>query len=203
MTRKRTATVLALATLVAFGATSCAPGSGAGTYGGGTGNSIQAEGGPGGTGSGPLDGDGFVIPGHVLPLKVGESVMYYSYLELSKDDAQRVTVTSFNYIDKTDLPEGPHMRRLNNGVLVLSVTWQNVKGNVQTNHSYVVATLNSGQVGRPISFLPGTLKNARVDPGKTRSGILTIDIPRGTTTLTIVDYRDNPVARMVIDTHTY
>ncbi|MEO7348545.1 MAG: hypothetical protein ABIW32_01565 [Terrimesophilobacter sp.] len=51
----------------------------------------------------------------------GESVAYYSYPKLSVDDVQRVTILSFEYIEKTALPDGKHWNKMVNGVLVLSL----------------------------------------------------------------------------------
>jgi len=147
-----------------------------------------------------LDENGYAIPGEELNLQLGDSVAYYSYPKLSKEDVQRVTIHSFDYIDTADLPAGTDVSKLENGVLVLSLSWENVEGSVQSNQNYILATLDSGEQGRATAFMEDRLRNGGVDSGETRSGVFTIDIPRGKTTLTIVDYENDPVARLQIDT---
>lgn len=186
--------------MLALGATACAPEPGPASPGGTESDSSQTDQESGAPAAGTLDENGYAIPGQVLNLKLGDSVAYYSYPKLSKDDAQRVTIHSYEYIEKADLPAGTHMDKMVNGVLVLSISWESVEGKVQSNQGYIIATLDSGEEGRPTAFMDNRLKNGGVDPGTTKSGVFTIDIPRGKTTLTIVDYQEAPVATMVIDT---
>lgn len=207
MISKKAAAALPLAILLTLGLSACAPESGSSTPGGDNGDSSQTNGetsngdqSPETPAAGSLDENGYAIPGQVVNLKLGDSVAYYSYPKLSMDDVQRVTIHSFEYIEKADLPAGKHMDKMKNGVLVLSLSWESVEGKVQSNQSYVKATLDSGEEGRPTAFMDNRLRNGRVDAGATKSGVFTIDIPRGKTTLTIVDYQGAPVARMVIDT---
>ncbi len=199
MISKKNVAVLPIAILLAFGLASCASDpapSIAGESDSDSGNTEQDASSPTG---GSLDENGYAIPGQVLELTLGESVAYYSYPKLTMEDVQRVTISSFDYVEKADLPEGKHMDKMVNGVLVLSLSWESVEGDVQSNQSYIIATLDSGEKGRPTAFMDNRLKNGGVDAGETDSGVFTIDIPRGKTTLTIVDYQDAPVARMVID----
>lgn len=198
MTSKKMAMAACLAALLTLSVASCAPEPGASAPGDESGQSSQS-GGDDGSG-GALDENGYAIPGQVLELKLGDSVAYYSFPNLSDEDVQRVTIHSFDYIEKADLPDNAPMDTMKNGVLVLSLSWENVEGKVQSNQSYVIATHASGEEGRPTAFMDDRLKNGRVDPRETRSGVFTIDIPRGKTTLTIVDYQGAPVARLQIDT---
>ncbi len=201
MISKTSARAIPLALVLALGLASCAAEPGESIPGGESGNESSQSGTPAESESaGPLDENGFAIPGEVLNLKLGEPVTYYSYPNLSKDDAQRVTIHSFDYIERADLPSSADMDKMVNGVLVLSLSWESVLGSVQSNQGYVKATLASGEEGRPTAFMDDRLKNGGVDPGETRSGVFTIDIPRGETTLTIVDYQNAPVARIQIDT---
>ena len=199
MISKKTAAALPIAILLALGATACAPEPDAGTLGGNGSDSSTSDQESGTPAAGALDENGYVIPGQVLNLKLGDSVAYYSYPKLSMEDVQRVTIHSYEYIEKADLPDGKHMDKMKNGVLVLSLSWESVEGDVQSNQNYVIATLDSGEQGRPTAFMDNRLRNGGVDTGETKSGVFTIDIPRGKTTLTIVDYHDAPVAKMVID----
>ncbi len=190
-----------LALVLALGLVSCAPEpttSSPATSGGGSSESNQDSTAPG---AGQLDENGYAIPGQVLELSLGDSVAYYSYPKLTMEDVQRVTIHSFDYIEKADLPPGAHMDKMTNGVLVLDLSWESVEGKVQSNQGYIIATLDSGEEGRPTAFMDNRMKNGRVDAGETKTGVFTIDIPRGKTTLTIVDYEDAPVARMVIDSN--
>ena len=203
MISKNSVLVLPLAFLLTLGLASCAaePGGSATDEGSNSDSGPASEGdGEAGTTSGLLDDNGYAIPGQVVDLKLGESVTYYSYPKLTMEDAQRVTIQSFEYIEKSELPAGSPLEKIDNGILVLTLSWENVLGDVQSNQGYIVATLDSGEVGGPRAFMENRLKNGRVDPGETRSGVFTIDIPRGKTTLTIVDYQQAPVARMQIDT---
>lgn len=144
--------------------------------------------------------DGIAIPGQVVSLQLGDPVTYYSFPKLSKDDVQTVTIHSFEYIDKSDLgPEAP-LDKIDVGVLVLSLSWEAVMGSTQSNQGYVVATLGNGDRGTPLAFRDDRLRNGRVPLGETQTGTFTIAIDRGATTLTIVDYTDEPVARLQIDT---
>lgn len=200
MISKKAAASLPLAILLALGVSSCGTDAGASAPGSNSNGSSQSDQNSGAPAGGPLDENGYAIPGEVLNLKLGDSVAYYSYPKLSKDDVQRVTIHSFDYIEKADLPPGKHMDRMTNGVLVLDLSWESVEGKVQSGQTYIIATLDSGEEGRPTAFMDNRMKNGRVDPGTTKTGVFTIDIPRGKTTLTIVDYQEAPVARMVIDT---
>lgn len=200
MISKKAAAAIPLAMLLALGATACAPEPDAGAPGGNASDSSPSEQESGKPAAGVLDENGYVIPGMVVSLKLGESVAYYSYPKLSMEDVQRVTIHSFEYIEKADLPDGKHMDKMVNGVLVLDLSWESVEGSVQSNQNYIIATLDSGEEGRPTAFMDNRLRNGGVEDGQTESGVFTIDIPRGKTTLTIVDYQGAPVATMVIDT---
>lgn len=189
-----------LAVVLALGITSCGAEPGPSTGNSAPGGSSQSDHNTGTPANGALDEKGYAIPGQVLDLKLGESVAYYLFSTLSKNDVQRVTISAFDYIERADLPDGKHMDRMENGVLVLTLSWESVEGKVQSNQGYVIATLDTGEVGRPTAFMDNRMKNGRVDAGETKTGVFTIDIPRGLTTLTIVDYQDAPVARMVVDT---
>lgn len=150
--------------------------------------------------SGAVDSDGFIVPGQVAQLELGDSVTYYSLPKLSKDDAQKVTIHSVEYIEKGDLPgDAPH-DKFDTGVMVVSLSWESVMGSVQSNQGYLVAELDSGGRGIPLAFRDDRLRNGGVPGGESQTGTFTIALDRGPTTLTLVDYADVPVARLKVDT---
>lgn len=153
----------------------------------------------------PADGgtvgdDGIAIPGQVVELNLGDSVTYYSMPKLTKDDVQKVTIHSFEYFEKSELPDSAPLDKITTGILDITLSWEGVAGSVQSNQAYVIATLADGRKGNPFAFRDDRLRNGRVPLGETQTGVFSIEIDRGVTTLTIVDYLDEPVARMVIDT---
>lgn len=194
MISKKALAAIPLALVLLVGVSACAPETG------GPNGAPHSSSSQGGTGSGPLDADGFAIPGSPVTLQLGDSVSYYSYPNLSKDDAQRVTIHSFEYIDKNALPADASAGDMQHGVLKLSVSWEGILGDVQSNSGYILPTLASGEEGIERWFGPNQLDNGGVDFGETRSGLYRYEIPRGKTTLTIVDYTDKPVALLHIDT---
>lgn len=148
-----------------------------------------------------LDADGFVIPGEVVQREVGDSVTYYSMGSVQTNDAQKVTIHSVEYIDKADVAEGAPLEKIDEGVLVVSLTWEQVKGGVQSNNSYLKATLDSGEKGVPYLFYRSdTMDNGGVDEGAPKTGTFTMAISRGPTTLTLEDYLVEPVAEFRVDT---
>lgn len=151
------------------------------------------------TDSSAIDADGFVIPGSVVELQLGDSVSYYSYPKLSTDDAQKVTIHSVDYVEAADLPAGAPSD-VGDGVLVIELTWETLLGDTQSNQGYLIAALDSGEKGKALAFMENRLRNGGVDLGEPRSGVFTIAIPRGVTTLTLVDYVDVPVATLTVDT---
>jgi len=150
--------------------------------------------------SGAVDADGIQIPGEIVELQLGDPVTYYSYPNLSKEDLQKVTIHSFEYIEKADLEASAPLDKVETGVLVLTLSWETVEGSTQSNQGYIVTTLANGDEGRSLAFRDDRLRNGGVDLGETRTGTFSIAIDRGVTTLTIVDYMGEPVARLVIDT---
>lgn len=150
--------------------------------------------------SGTLDAGGFAVPGQVVPLEIGDSVTYYSFPELSTDDAQTVTIHSVDYIEKSELGEDAPHDKFDTGVLLVSLTWESVKGSVQSNQGYLSAELDSGEHGIPLAFREDRLRNGRVPDGEAKTGTFTIALDRGPTTLTLLDYVDAPVAELRVDT---
>ena len=73
-------------------------------------------------------------------------------------------------------------------------------GSPQSNQRYLIATLDSGEKGKGRAFMENRLRNGGVHLGEPRSGVFTIAIDRGPTTLTIVDYVSVPVATLKVDT---
>lgn len=150
--------------------------------------------------SGAVDADGFVIPGEVVNLELGDSVTYYSMPNLTLDEAQKVTIHSVEYIEKADLPaEAPH-DEFDTGVIVVSLTWESVLGSVQSNQGYLQVEHDSGQGGYSLFYREDKLQNGGVPDGGSETGTYTYAIERGPTTLTLGDYTDVPVAQLKIDT---
>lgn len=193
MISKKALVSVPLALLVLLGASACGsesmPG-GTNVNGGGVGSSQ----------SGSLDADGFAVPGEPVTLKIDESVDYYSMPNLTKDDAQRVTIRSYNYVDLDGLPGDAPVSEMEHGVLVLEVSWESLMGDVQSNDGYITVTDESGAEGKHHYFGGNFLDNGGVDEGQTRVGDYIIEIPRGMTTVTIEDYTGKPVAVLYLDT---
>lgn len=148
-----------------------------------------------------LDADGFAIPGEVLQLEVGDSVTYYSMPTLQKEDAQKVTINSVEYVDKADVADGAPLEKIEEGVLVVHLTWESVKGSVQSNNSYIKADLDSGEKGVPYLFYRSDkMKNGGVEADAPKTGTYSMAISRGATTITIEDYLTEPVAQFRVDT---
>lgn len=189
--------LLPLVVALALGITACTPGvpSGGGQVDNGDSPQEVIS-----DNTGSLDSDGFVIPGEVVTLELGDSVAYYSMPKLTLDDAQRVTIHSVEYIEKSDLGAGAPLDKIESGVLVISLTWESVKGRVQSNQGYLIAELDSGEKGTPFAFREDRLRNGRVPDGESQTGTFTIALERGLTTLTLEDYVGVPVAKWRVDT---
>lgn len=151
-------------------------------------------------GSGAVGDDGIAIPGQVVDLNLGDPVAYYSFPKLSMDDVQKVTILSFEYFEKSELPDSAPLDKISTGILDITVSWETVAGSTQSNQGYIIATLANGAQGTPRAFRDDRLRNGKVPLGETQTGVFSIEIDRGVTTLTIVDYQQEPVARVVIDT---
>lgn len=196
MISKKALTFVPLALLLLLGTAGCAPGGNAGSPGQNGGTSQDG----GSAQSGTLDDEGFVVPGKPVTLKIGEPVDYFSFAGLTDEEAQRVTILSYKYIDKEDLPSDAPISDMNNGALVLSISWHALRGNVQSNDGYFLISLDSGEEGYNRWFGSNQLDNGGVDDGETRTGELMWEIPRGKTTVTLTDYTDKPVAILYLDT---
>ncbi|MGB3414569.1 MAG: hypothetical protein WBA28_07615 [Microbacteriaceae bacterium] len=148
-----------------------------------------------------LDAEGILVPGNVVKLNLGDSVSYYSMPTLSKEDAQKVTIVSVEYTDKADLPAGAPIAKMTmDGMLTVELIWETIMGRTQSNQGYLIARLDSGETGIPWAFMEGRLRNGKVVLGEPRSGVFSIELNRGKTLLTLVDYQDNPVAELRVDT---
>src|SRR5690606_39571962 len=60
-------------------------------------------------------------------------VSYHSMPRLTLDEAQKVTIHSVEYIEKADVQDDAPHDRFDTGVLVISLTWETLKGSVQSN----------------------------------------------------------------------
>lgn len=195
MISKKAFASVPLALVLLLGTVACAPEDTAGTPGQNGGTSQD-----GGAQSGSLDEEGFVVPGKPITIKIGEPVDYFSFANLSDEEAQRVTFLSYEYIDKEDLPGDAPISDMQYGALVLSLSWQALRGDVQSNDGYFLLSLDSGEEGYNRWFGPNQLDNGGVDDGETRTGDLMWEIPRGKTTVTLTDYTMKPVAILKLDT---
>lgn len=199
MTRTTGIAALLLAGALTLTACSAGPATNApDTTDDGTGNSTESSETP--SDSGAIGEDGIAIPGQVVELNLGDSVTYYSMPKLSKDDVQKVTIHSFEYFEKSELPDSAPLDKITTGILDITLSWEGVAGSVQSNQGYIIATLANGEKGNAFAFRDDRLRNGKVPLGETQTGVFSIGIDRGVTTLTIVDYTDEPVARVVIDT---
>lgn len=189
--------ILPIVVALALGITGCTPGA---PSGGGQVDNADSPQEVISDNTGSLDSDGFVIPGEVVTLELGDSVAYYSMPKLTLDDAQRVTIHSVEYVEKSDLGADAPLDKIDSGVLVISLTWESVKGRVQSNQGYLIAELDSGEKGTPLAFREDRLRNGRVPDGESQTGTFTIALERGLTTLTLLDYTDVPVAKLRVDT---
>src|SRR5690606_21449132 len=116
-------------------------------------------------------------------------------------DAQKVTVHSVEYIEKADVQDDAPHDNFDTGVLVIALTWETLKGSVQSNQGYLQARLDAGgDNGIPLAFRDDRLRTGRISDTEPESGTFTIALDRGPTTLTLVDYTDVPVAEWHIDT---
>ncbi len=199
MTKSKTTLVGAVALVAMLGLGACATGTAVPTDAGGEVAPEMSE--SGSSGEGGVDADGFAIPGEVLQLEIGDSVTYYSMPELTKDDAQKVTIHSVEYIDKADVEAGAPLEEIDEGVIVVSLTWEQVIGSVQSNTAYLKPKLDSGEDDTTYLFYRSDkMKNGRVDADTPKTGTFTMAISRGATTLTLEDYRGVPVAEYRVDT---
>lgn len=198
MISKKALASIPLTLVLLLGVSACAPETTNGGSGGSPGSNSSQNG--DGTGTGSLDADGFAIPGEPITLKIGDFVDYYSMPNLTKDEAQRVTVRSFEYIDIDALPSDAPVSEMTNGVLVLEVSWESLMGDVQSNDGYILVTHESGEEGKHHYFGGNFLDNGGVDEGETRVGDYIVEIPRGKTTVTIEDYTGKHVAVLHLDT---
>src|SRR5690554_6767356 len=172
--KRRATGVCALALAAILGLGACATDAAAPTPGSDAADA-STESAPEAPAKSALDADGFAIPGEVLQLEIGDSVTYYSMPKLTKDDAQKVTLHSVEYIDKADVEAGAPLEEIDEGVLVVSLTWEQVSGSVQSNNGYLKAKLDSGEDGTPYLFYRSDkMKNGGVDAGTPKTGTFTM-----------------------------